>query len=253
MFKVCKINDEFMNKKIKIEVWTDIMCPYCYIGKIHYERALNQFEHADDVELQIKAFQLNPNLPDKGNGYPVVDYLLNTAGLPENKMRQMFDYIENLADKAGVKFNLPHAIAANTRDAHRLIKLAAKSNLDMQVMTLISKGYFEDAKDYSDIDFLIATALEAGLNEEEVRQMLAGNDYHKEVDDDIAEARELGLDTVPTFLFERKRAIIGAEPVDVFLHNLKATHTDWALLQTDSAEMKVSKGKSCQTDGFCEI
>ena len=85
--------------KIKVEVWTDIMCPYCYIGKIHYERALAQFPHADEVELVIKAFQLNPNLPDKGNGYPVVDYLVNTAGYPEANVKQMFAYIEQNSDR----------------------------------------------------------------------------------------------------------------------------------------------------------
>ncbi|HAC72635.1 MAG TPA: disulfide bond formation protein DsbA, partial [Porphyromonadaceae bacterium] len=82
---------------MKVEVWTDIMCPYCYIGKIHYEQAMQQFAHADEVELVIKSFRLNPDLPGKGNGYSVVDYLLKTAGLPENKLKQMFAYIEQLA------------------------------------------------------------------------------------------------------------------------------------------------------------
>lgn len=239
--------------KMKIEVWTDIMCPYCYIGKIHYEQALQQFAHADEVELVIKAFQLNPNLPDKGNGYSVVDYLLKTAGLPENNLKQMFAYIEQLAKKAGVKFNLPNAFAANTLDAHRLVKLAANKNLDSNVLTLISKAYFEEAQDYSDIELLVKIGLKAGLDEAEMRQMFAGNDFKAEVKQDIEEAHQLGIDTVPTFLFERKQAIIGSEPVQVFLDTLNKVYEDWKMTNTTLSGMKVKKGKSCNADGTCEI
>lgn len=236
-----------MNKKIKIEVWTDIMCPYCHIGKIHYEQALKQFKHADEVELTIKAFQLNPRLPDKGNGYPVVDYLRNNAEIPENKIEQMFSSIEQLANEVKVKVNLYNAFAANTLDTHRLIKLAAKYDLAPQVLHLLSKAYFEDAKDYSDVDFLIKTAIEAGLNEDEVRKMLVGDDYKKAVTDDMVEATQLGIDTVPSFLFNRKRALIGAEPVDAFLEIMNACYSD------SPTDKKVSKGKSCNADGVCEI
>ena len=124
-------------EKMKIEVWTDIMCPYCYIGKIHYEKALSQFEHADKVELEWKAFQLSPDLPDKGNGYPVEEYLTRTAGYEEENVNKMFDGIKVLADNAGVTFNLPNAIAANTRDAHRLIKFAAEKGKDSLFFKII--------------------------------------------------------------------------------------------------------------------
>lgn len=239
--------------KLKVEVWTDIMCPYCYIGKIHYEKALQQFAHADEVELVIKAFQLNPNLPDKGNGYSVVDYLLKTAGLPEKNLNQMFDYIEQLAKNAGVKFNLKNAFAANTLDAHRLVKLAAKKNLDSKVLTLISKAYFEDAQDYSDIELLVEIGMKAGLDETEIREMLAGDDFKEEVKQDIQEAHQLGIDTVPTFLFERKQAIIGSEPVQAFLDTLNKAYGNWKVTNTTLSGMEVKKGKSCNADGTCEI
>lgn len=231
---------------MKIEVWTDIMCPYCYIGKIRYEKALSRFAHADEVELQIKAFQLNPNLPDKGKGYPVVDYLTQTAGYPEAAVKQMFAQLQKLADDEGVKFNLPNAFAANTMDAHRLIKFAAKQNLDSTVLSKISKAYFEDAIDYSDIDFLVETGASVGLDEKQVREMLLGNDFRAEVLDDIAEANQLGIHTVPTFLFDRKSAIIGSESVDVFLETLNKSYSN-------SNNSNIRKGKSCNADGVCEI
>lgn len=238
---------------MKIEVWTDIMCPYCYIGKIHYEQALRQFAHADEVELVIKAFQLNPNLPDKGKGYPVVDYLLKTAGVPENNMKQMFAYIEQLAKRVGVKFNLPNAVAANTLDAHRLVKLAVERQLDSKVLTLVSKAYFEDAQDYSDIELLVEIGTKAGLEEVEIRQMLAGEDFKTEVKRDIEEAHRLGIDTVPTFLFDRKQAIIGSEPVQVFLDTIEKAYENWKLKRATLNDMEVRKGKSCNADGTCEI
>jgi len=133
-------------KKMKVEVWTDIMCPYCYIGKIHYEKALQQFAHADEVELEWKAFQLNPNLPDRGRGYPAKEYMVNIVGYPEEAIEKMFANIRKLADNVGVPFNLPNSIVANTRDAHRLIKLAATKGLDSVVVGKLGKAYLRKPK-----------------------------------------------------------------------------------------------------------
>ena len=242
-------------EKMKIEVWTDIMCPYCYIGKIHYEKALQQFEHADEVELEWKAFQLNPDLPDKGNGYPVKEYLTQTAGYPEEGVNQMFDGIKVLADNVGVSFNLPNAIAANTRDAHRLIKLAAETGKDSFVLQKLSKAYFEEAKDYSDWELLLSIGKEAGLEESAIRQMLDSDDYLYEIKQDIQEMANLGFDTVPTFLMDRRQAIIGSEPVDLFLKVLNKAYNDWKQRTEKENQplLEITQGKSCTADGMCEI
>jgi len=239
--------------KMKVEVWTDIMCPYCYIGKIHYEKALKQFEHADEVELEWKAFQLNPDLPDKGDGYPVNEYLTRTAGLSEEKVKNMHEAIKLLADNIDVPFNLPNAIAANTRDAHRLIKLAATKGLDSAVLQRISKAYFEEARDYSDWGLLLTIGIDAGLDESEILAMLNSDDYRYEIKQDIQEMANLGFDTVPTFLMDRKQAIIGSEPVDLFLKVLRKTHADWKNSREEEDELVVTQGKSCSADGVCEI
>lgn len=242
-------------KKMKIEVWTDIMCPYCYIGKIHYEKALSQFEHANEVELEWKAFQLGPDLPDKGNGYPVREYLTQTAGYPEENINKMFEGIKSLADNAGVIFNLPNAVAANTRDAHRLIKFAAKEGKDSFVLQKLSKAYFEEAKDYSDIELLVSIAKEAGLDETATRKMFDSDDYLYEIKQDIQEAGNLGIDTVPTFLMNRKQAIVGSEPVELFLEVLNKAYKEWKEEQEKEATpvLEVTKGMSCSADGMCEI
>lgn len=239
--------------KMKIEVWTDIMCPYCYIGKIHYEKALQQFEHADEVKLEWKAFQLNPDLPDKGKGYPVNEYLTQTAGFSTESVQHMFDGIKVLAENAGVKFNLTNAIAANTRDAHRLIKLAATKELDSEVLMRLSKAYFEEAGDYSDWELLLSIGIDAGLEEGEIRAMLQSDDYHYEVKQDMQEMANLGFDTVPTFLMDRRQAIIGSEPADLFLKVLRKAHADWKNRVEKEDNPVVTKGKSCSADGFCEL
>ena len=238
---------------MKVEVWTDIMCPYCYIGKIHYEKALQQFEHADEVELEIKAFQLNPELPGFGNGYPVTEYLTQTSGLKEDKMNQMFAGVKQLADDAGVEFNLHNAIAANTSDAHRLIKLAATKGADSEVLRHISKAYFEEAKDYSDRELLVSIGMEAGLEEMTIRTMLESDDYLYEIKQDIQEMGNLGFDTVPTFLMDRRQAIIGSEPEELFLEVLRKAYNHWKNRTEKEKELTVTKGKSCTADGVCEI
>lgn len=240
---------------MKIEVWTDIMCPYCHIGKIHYEKALQQFDHADEVQLEWKAYQLNPNLPDKGNGIPVMQYLTEMAGYPEEGVKRMFDGIKRLAEDAGIPFALPNAVAANTCDAHRLIKLAAKKKLDTIVLGKLSKAYFEEAKDYSDWELLVTIGKEAGLEEEEIRRMLESNDYFYEIKQDMQEAANLGFDTVPTFLMDRRQAIVGSEPVDLFIKVLNKAYGDWKnrTEKEIATKQEVIKGKSCNADGTCDI
>ncbi|MEA4918026.1 DsbA family oxidoreductase [Proteiniphilum sp.] len=240
---------------MKIEVWTDIMCPYCHIGKTHYEKALRQFNHADEVQLEWKAYQLNADLPDQGRGIPVRQYLTEIAGFPEENMNRMFEGIKRLADDAGIPFALNDAIAANTRDAHRLIKLAAKKNLDSLVLSKLSKAYFEEGKDYSDWKLLMNIGVECGLDEEEIQHMLESDDYQYEIKQDMQEAANLGFDTVPTFLIDRRQAIIGSEPVDLFLKVLNKAYNDWKT-RTDNMTFsgpEVTKGKSCNADGICEI
>lgn len=236
---------------MKIEVWTDIMCPYCYIGKLTYEKALEQFEFKDQVEIEWKAFQLNPNLPDKGNGILAADYLKNNMGIPEEEIKKMTSTIVDLAKECGVKYNHENAIAANSLDAHRLVKLAATKNVDSKVMHLLSKAYFEEAKDYSDRDILKEIGVVAGLNKKEIDQLWNSNNYIDEVQQDIEEANRLGFDTVPTFLFNRKHALVGSQPVGAFLKILQKSYFKWEKQDKNDNSVDISVGKSCSIDGTC--
>ncbi|MFA6887254.1 MAG: DsbA family oxidoreductase [Fermentimonas sp.] len=240
-------------QKMKVEVWTDIMCPYCYIGKIHYEKALQQFDHADEVELEWKAFQLNPDLPDNGKGIPVSEYLTQQVGYHEEGIKSMYDSLRILSEEAGVVFNLPNAVAANTRDAHRLIKMAANKGMDTFVLGKLSKAYFEEGKDYSNRDLLVSIGKEAGFEEEEIITMLNSDEYKYEIKQDMQEAGNLGFDTVPTFLMDRRQAIVGSEPVQLFLDVLNKAYKAWKERNKEVSKPEVLKGKSCSIDGTCDI
>ena len=240
--------------KMKIEVWSDIMCPYCYIGKLHYEKALQQFEYKDQIELEWKAFLLNPDLPGKGKGIPVMDYLHNTVGVSEENIKKMNEQIAELAKENGVKSNLENAVAANSLDAHRLIKLAATKGLDSKVMSLLSKAYFEEAKDYSDHKILTEIGTTAGLDKKEIEKLLSSDDYAYEVKQDIQEANNLEFDTVPTFLFNRKHALVGSQPVGAFLKTLQKAFFKWQRQDLkENGNVDVTEGKSCSVDGTCDI
>ena len=239
---------------MKIEVWSDIMCPYCYIGKLHYEKALQQFEYKDQIELEWKAFLLNPDLPGKGKGIPVMDYLHNTVGVSEENIKKMNEQIAELAKENGVKSNLENAVAANSLDAHRLIKLAATKGLDSKVMSLLSKAYFEEAKDYSDHKILTEIGTTAGLDKKEIEKLLSSDDYAYEVKQDIQEANNLEFDTVPTFLFNRKHALVGSQPVGAFLKTLQKAFFKWQRQDLkENGNVDVTEGKSCSVDGTCDI
>lgn len=241
-------------EKMKIEVWTDIMCPYCYIGKLNYEKALAQFEYKDQVELEWKAFQLNPTLADKGNGLPVLEYLHNFAGISKENINQMLEQLSIFARECGVTSNLKNSIAANTLDAHRLVKLAATKKLDSEVMLLLSKAYFEEAKDYSDHNVLKEIGKSAGLEDKAVEELLNSDMFAYEVKQDIQEAGNLGFDTVPTFLFNKKHALVGSQPVGAFIKTLQKSFSQWQEQELNSSEkLDITLGKSCSADGTCEI
>ncbi len=243
-----------MENKITIEIWTDIMCPYCYLGKKNFEEARKDFEFNDQIEVIWKAYPLNSDLPGNGKGIPVVEYLTNYAGLSEDAINNMFQNIEELSKKAGVKFNLWNGIAANTKDAHRLIKLAHTIGQADKVVDALGKAYFEDAKDYSNIDVLLEIGTDSGLKETTIRQMLESDDFLYEIQQDVQEAQNLGFDTVPTFLVDRRQAIIGSESVDLFKKVLDKSFKDWRLrVPAQTGNIKVKKGKSCNADGTCEI
>jgi predicted DsbA family dithiol-disulfide isomerase len=206
---------------VKIEIWSDVVCPWCYIGKRRLEHALHEFEHADEVEVAWRSFQLNPDTP-AGTAVPTADYLAERFG-PQAKA--MTGRIAELAAGEGLDFDFDAALTVNTLDAHRLLHLAAGLGIGDAAKERLLRAHFTEGADLSDHETLTRLLGEVGVDEDRVRAVLAGPEYADAVREDIDEARRLGANGVPFFVIDRKYGISGAQPVDTFLHALRTAYT----------------------------
>lgn len=236
---------------MKIEVWSDIVCPFCYIGKRNFETALAQFGEAKLVDLEWKSFQLDPELP-KGTTYAdTYRYLAERKGLSLAQAREMTSGVATTGKNAGVTLNFEKAIVANTWDAHRLLHLAQSKGIDSLMEEALFKAHFTDGKDISDPETLIKLGQEVGLDDAVIATMLASDQYGNEVAQDIQDARNIGVRGVPFFVFNRKYAVSGAQPPDVFLQTLQKSFTEWRSANPDTL-IDLTKGPSCNPDGTCD-
>jgi predicted DsbA family dithiol-disulfide isomerase len=227
---------------MKVEIWSDVMCPFCYIGKRRFENALAQFPQKDNVEVEWKSFQLNPELANNSR-QSVHEYLAERKGWTLSYAKQLNDQVTGMAAEVGLQYNLDKAVVANSFDAHRFSHLAAKHGLGDAAEESLFRAYFTEGKDVSDREVLVQLGTAIGLDAEEVRTTLSGNSYAREVQQDIAEAAALGARGVPFFVIDRKYAVSGAQPEEVFLNALRQSFSEKT---TEDAS-----GSSCTTDGDC--
>lgn len=205
---------------MKVEIWSDVMCPFCYIGKRKFEMALSQFEGKENVEIVWKSFQLDPGIktdPAKN----VNQFLAERKGWTLDYAKQMNDYVTNMAKQVGLEFNFDKAVVANSFDAHRFSHLAKKYNKQNEAEEQLFKAYFTEGKNTADHDTLIQLGVEIGLDADEIKQMLGSDTYSEEVRMDVYEAQQIGVSGVPFFLFIDKYAISGAQDSSVFLQALE--------------------------------
>lgn len=240
-------------KKLKVEAWSDVVCPFCYIGKRQYEKALSQFADADDLELEFKSYQLDPGFvqdPDKKTDMKT--NLMKKYGRTAEQVDQMLEGITASAAQSGLEYRLEDAVSFNTFEAHRVQKLAKEKGLGSAVEEAFFKAYFTEGKDLGNKEVLTTTAEAAGLTAEEVNRALTEEKYAELVREDIAEASKLGVNGVPFFVFDRKYAVSGAQPVEVFLNTMKAVHDEWSKENAPKFKMADSSGASCDIDGNCD-
>ena len=209
---------------MKIEIWSDFVCPFCYIGNKHLENALEKFDHTDKVEIEYKSYQLDPtakHLPGK----TMEETLSELKGMPLAQVKQMNKQVEASAQAVGLTFNNDTAKYANTFDAHRLFHYAKTIGKGNELDERLKKAYFTDSLLISDFDTLVTLADEVGVSKEEARAVLNSNHYADEVNTEISEASQIGVRGVPFFVFDRKYAISGAQPEEIFTKTLE---TVWA-------------------------
>ena len=238
-----------MISKLKVEIWSDIMCPFCYIGKRNYEMALAQFENADQIEIIWKSFQLDPSLPETSSEN-VYEYLANRKGLGLEQVKQLHENVKNTAKTVGLEYNFDKTQISNTFKAHQLIQLAKSKNLGDEAEEVLFYAYFTEGKNLSNTSVLVELGQKIGLNSSEIISALEDKRFEKNVIKDIEEAQQIGVKGVPFFVFDRKYAVSGAQPIDTFLNTLVQVHKEWKE-NTNSSLSINSDGETCDTNGDC--
>lgn len=205
---------------MKIEIWSDIMCPFCYIGKRHLETALKAFPD-EQVEIEWKSFQLDPGIvpqPDKN----VYEYLAERKGMSVEDSKQMHAGVVARAAAVGLDYHFEKAVISNSFTAHRLIQLAKTKGFGDVMEETFFKAYFTDGRDLNDNATLMELSVVAGLNALDVKDVLENEElFAQAVNSDIGEAQQIGVRGVPFFVFDRKYAISGAQPVEHFEETIK--------------------------------
>lgn len=203
-----------------VEIFSDIACPWCYIGKRRFQRALAEYEHADDVEIVWRSFELDPNAPRTETGL-TIDHLMDKYGIDREQAVRMMAGATREAATVGLDFQLVQARQANTFDAHRLTHYAATVGLQERLFEALMHGFQVGGEYLGSAETLERIAVEVGLDREAVREVLAGDAYADDVRKDEARARRLGVNGVPFFVFDAKAGISGAQSSEYFLQALR--------------------------------
>ena len=239
--------------KLKVEVWSDIVCPFCYIGKRHYELALSQFAMADEFELEFKSFQLDPHFQyPTDEKYDLKKGLAEKYNKTEVEIEIMQQHIMETAKAVGLHFDFENSYRFNTQNAHRILHKAKDKGLSTEMADAFFSSYLEQCKNLAKTEMLKEVAINNGLSSEEVDQALEDDSFAYRVQQDMQEASQLGISAVPFFVFNRKYGISGAQPVEVFLKTMQQAHQDWKRSISPNIEIIGQNENTCDVDGNCQ-
>jgi predicted DsbA family dithiol-disulfide isomerase len=205
-----------------IDVWSDVVCPWCFIGKRRLEKALSLFEHRDQVTIRHRAFQLQPDIDTTVR---TADYLAEKYQMPSEKVKEMQANVCAIADGEGLCYNLDETLSGNTFDAHRLLLWAATIDKQDALLEEMYSAYFEKSEPLFSHSDLIAVATRVGIEESEISKVLESNAFRDEVIADRTLASQLGATGVPFFVVDMKYGISGAQPLEAFTQTLEGA---WA-------------------------
>jgi predicted DsbA family dithiol-disulfide isomerase len=204
---------------MKVEVWSDVVCPWCYIGKRRLEGALATFEHRDDVEVEYRSFELDPTAVATEGG--LGQRLADKYGVSLDQAQAMHSRVTDAAAAEGLYYRLDIAQPGNTFDAHRLIHLAGTEGLRTEMKERLMLAYFSEGRPVGDRETLVELAQEVGVDRDEANAVLAGDRFAEEVRADEREAAELGISGVPFFVIDRRYGVSGAQPSELLLQALQ--------------------------------
>jgi predicted DsbA family dithiol-disulfide isomerase len=235
---------------MRVEIWSDIACPWCYIGKARFEKGLAEFAHRDEVEVVHRSFELDPSRA-KGDTALVIDMLAEKYGRSREEAASMEANVAANAQAEGLGYRTSGRDHGSTFDIHRLLHLAKARGRQDELLTLAYRANFAEERSVFDDGVLLALAVEAGLDADEARTVLADpGAYADEVRADEREAAELGANAVPFFVFDRRYGISGGQPSEVFVQALEQAWKDRpaTVLATVGGD-----AAACDADGACEV
>ncbi len=205
---------------MKVEIWSDVVCPWCYLGMRRFEQALERFEHRDEVQVVFRSFELDPAAP-RGETIPTVEVLADKYGMSPAQASQAQRQMEERAAAEGLTFRMDGLRRGNTKDAHRLLQLAKERGRQGEMMERLHRAYFTDQDSVFDHESLTRLAAKAGLDSDEAGKVLASEQYSDHVEADEAMAEALGATGVPLFVIDRRYGISGAQPPEAITEALQ--------------------------------
>jgi len=200
---------------MRVDIWSDIVCPWCYVGKARFEKALSEFEHRDDVEVVFHSFELDPTYPKDKRGETNLQMLGRKYGMPADQALEAEGRVAGLAHAEGVGFDSERPIG-NTFDIHRVLHLGREKGVQRELVGAVNEAYFAEARPVFDRDAITEVAARAGLDATEVGAVLDSDAYADEVRADEAQAGQLGINGVPFFVFDMALGVSGAQPTELF-------------------------------------
>lgn len=233
---------------MKVDIWSDTRCPFCFIGKRNFEKALQEFSQNDKVEVNWHSFQLDPNMKTDltKNHY---EYLSEVKGFPMAQIMQMHENLIQSGKNAGIDFNFDDVKVSNSFKSQMLVQLAKEKGKATEMEELLFEAYFKSGKDIDDVEVLSEIGNKIGFSNEEIQNAVNSEQLSDLVNNDISEASNLGIRGVPFFVFNQKYAISGAQPTHLFSEVLEKS---WSEFSESNSELKIiEEGDSCDVDGNC--
>lgn len=241
-----------IKNKMKIEIWSDIMCPFCYIGKRNFETALSQFSNKEQIEVEWKSFQLDPTMPEVPKYQDdIYMFVADQKGMSYEQSKKVHQDLIQYAKSVGLKYNLDKARVTNSMKGHRIIQFAKTKGLGGKAEETLFFAYFTQGKNLNDNTTLMVLGKEIGLTETEVNEALTNSFYLQKVEDDSREAQTLGARGVPFFVVNRKYAIAGAQQPNEILQTLEKAFAEWQK-ENPQTKLETIQGESCTPNGECK-
>lgn len=234
---------------MKVDIWSDIRCPFCYVGKKKFEKALEKFPNSDEIEIKWHSFQLDANLVSQPEKNPY-EYFTEMKGVSLEQAKAMHEHVKNAGKEAGIEFSFDDSKVANSYRGHLLIQLAKSKNLGNEMEEVMFKAQFIEGKNIDDEATLLEIGQSVGLSEKEIQDALQSDDFAHAVSQDGLIARQLGISGVPFFVFNDKYGVSGAQQPELFLEVLEKSFTEYSA--GDQGLKIINSGEQCDIDGNCD-